>query len=397
VHTGLIAGTAYFYIVTAVNSAGESGPSVQAAATTNAPSLAVPPAPTGVTAIGGINQVSVSWSAVAGATSYNLYWSNVTGVTPANGTRISGVTSPTVGTGLPASTTFYYVVTAVNGAGESAASVQVAATTLGATPPPTTAPAAPTGVSAVGGALQVTVSWPAVTGAASYNVYWSTATGVTTSTGTRIAGVSSPFVHTGRIASTAYFYIVTAVNSAGESGPSGQTTATTSAPPLAVPPAPTGVTAIGGNKQVSISWNAASGATSYNLYWSNVTGVTTANGTRISGVTSPNVGTGLPDNTTYYYVVTAVNSVGESVASSQATATTNAAPPPVVDGATLYTTYCSGCHNPLPGEFQGASAATISDAIANNRGGMGTRFNATNGSLIKLTPAQIAAISAAMQ
>jgi len=396
---GLAANTTYTFMVRARDNPRRGAASAKVSATTTGATLppAVPAAPAGVSATGGTNQVSVSWAAVTGATSYNLYWSNVTGVTPANGTRISGVTSPTVGTGLPASTTFYYVVTAVNGAGESAASVQVAATTLGATPPPTTAPAAPTGVSAVGGALQVTVSWPAVTGAASYNVYWSTATGVTTSTGTRIAGVSSPFVHTGRIASTAYFYIVTAVNSAGESGPSGQATATTSAPPLAVPPAPTGVTAIGGNKQVSISWNAASGATSYNLYWSNVTGVTTANGTRISGVTSPNVGTGLPDNTTYYYVVTAVNSVGESVASSQATATTNAAPPPVVDGATLYTTYCSGCHNPLPGEFQGASAATISDAIANNRGGMGTRFNATNGSLIKLTPAQIAAISAAMQ
>jgi len=189
----------------------------------------VPAAPAGVTATGGTKQATISWAAVTGATSYNLYWSTTTGVTTANGTKISGVTSPAVHTGLTDSTTYFYVVTGVNNAGESAASVQVAATTLAANPPPPTVPAAPTGVTATGGANQVTLSWPAVTGAASYNVYWSTTSGVTSSTGTRIAGVTSPFVHTGLTGSTAYFYIVTAVNSAGESSASVQTTATTTA------------------------------------------------------------------------------------------------------------------------------------------------------------------------
>ena len=114
-------------------------------------------------------------------------------------------------------------------AGESAASVQVAATTLSASPPPPAVPAAPTGVTATGGANQATLSWSAVSGATSYNVYWSTTSGVTTTTGTRIAGVTSPFVHTGLSAGTAYFYVVTAASSAGESGPSVQTTATTTA------------------------------------------------------------------------------------------------------------------------------------------------------------------------
>jgi hypothetical protein len=39
----------------------------------------------------------------------------------------------------------------------------------------------------------------------------------------------------------------------------------------------------------------------------------------------------------------------------------------------------------------------ITTGIANNSGGMGTRFNASTGTVIKLTPAQITAISVALQ
>lgn len=391
---GLAANTTYYFIVRALINERRGPPSAVVSATTNATTSppTTPAAPAGVTATGGTRQVTISWPAVTGATSYNLYWSTTTGVTTANGTKISGVTSPAVHTGLADSTTYFYIVTAANSAGESAASAQVAATTLAAAPPPTAAPAAPTGVTATGSTDQVTVSWSAVTGATSYNIYWSTTSGVTTATGTRIAGVTSPFVHTGRTASTTYFYIVTAVNSAGESGASIQVTATTNPPPLAVPSAPTGVTAVGGSKQVSISWNAVSGATSYNLYWSTTAGVTTATGTKITGATSPFVHTGLADGTAYFYIVTAANSAGESVASSQATATTAAA----INGAALYTTNCSSCHGPLAtSDKRGATVSQINAGIA-NFSSMRNSILATNGG-VALTQAQIAAISAALQ
>jgi len=383
----LAAATTYSFIVRAINN-GRRGPaSAEVSATTSGttPAPTIPAAPTGASAAGGTKQATISWTAVTGASSYNLYWSTTTGVTTANGTKISGVSSPAVHTGLSDSTTYFYVLTAVNSAGESAASVQLAATTLPANAPPPSAPAAPTGVSATGGANQATVSWSAVTGATSYNVYWSTTSGVTISTGTRIAGVSSPFVQTGLAASTAYFYVVTAVNSAGESAASVQASATTDAPTATVPAAPTGVTATGGAQQVSVSWSAVSGATSYNLYWSTSSGVTIATGTKVAGAASPSVQTGLADNTAYFFIVTAVNSTGESVASAEVTASTNAA---AIDGAALYASNCSGCHGPLAtSSKRGASATAISDAIASNRGGMGS---------ISLTPAQIAAIAAAL-
>lgn len=86
------------------------------------------------------------------------------------------------------------------------------------------------------------------------------------------------------------------------------------------PSAPTGVSATAGNGQVTISWTAVSGATSYNIYWSTTTGVTKSNGTKISSATSPYTHTGLTNGTTYYYIATAVNSSGESVESAQVSA-----------------------------------------------------------------------------
>ena len=398
---GLAANTTYVFMVRARDNPRRGPPSAMVSATTSGtpPVVTVPAAPVGVSATGGTKQVTVSWPAVIGATSYNIYWSSTSGVTTANGTKVSGATSPAVLTGLADGTTYFVIVTAVNSAGESAASAQVAATTLVATPPPPTPtpPVAPTGVSATGGNEQVTVSWPAVTGATSYNIYWSTSSGVTTATGTRIAGVSSPFVHTGRTASTSYFYVVTAVNSAGESPASSEVSATTNPPPVAVPAAPTGVVAVGGTKQVTISWNPVSGATSYNLYWSTTLGVTVANGTKIAGVTSGFVHTGRADGTAYFYIVTAVNSAGESIASAQVTATTSPAPPPVIDGAALYTQLCSGCHGDIASsDKRGVTAGDITNAISANRGGMGTRFNPSTGTVAKLTPEQIAAIAAAL-
>lgn len=87
------------------------------------------------------------------------------------------------------------------------------------------------------------------------------------------------------------------------------------------PAAPTGVTATVGDTQVTISWTAVTGATSYNLYWMPTSPVTKTTGFKITGVTSPYAHTGLTNGTTYYYVITAVDIGGESVESAQVSAT----------------------------------------------------------------------------
>lgn len=190
-----------------------------------------PAAPTGVTATAGDAQVTITWPPVAGAASYNLYWSDASPVTTANA-KIAGVTSPYVHTGRVNGTTYHYAVTAVNSAGESALSAEVGATPQN--PPPGT----PTGVSATGGAGQVTVSWSPVSGVTSYNVYWSFTPGVTTTTGTKIAGVTSPYTHTGLADATAHYYVVTALGGGGESAASAEVSATTYQPVSVTVPAP---------------------------------------------------------------------------------------------------------------------------------------------------------------
>ncbi|KAA0889833.1 fibronectin type III domain-containing protein [Oryzomonas rubra] len=346
----------------------------------NIPSTPTAPvAPTGVAAVGGAGQVTVSWTAVSNATSYNVYYATTSGVTTASGTKIANATTPYVQSGLSAGTTYYYLVTAVNSTGESVASTQVSATTSAAVATPA-APVAPTGVTATGGTKQVTISWPAVSGATSYNIYYATASGVTTANGTKISNATSPAVQTGLSDSTTYYYVVTAVNSVGESAASVQIAATTLAavPAPTVPAVPTGVTATGGANQVTVSWSTVSGATSYNLYYSTTSGVTTANSTKIAGATTPYVQTGLTAGTTYYYIVTAVNSTGESAASAQISAATSA---PAFDALAYYNSVCLGCH----GSLGVRTAAQIQTAITANRGGMGS---------LGLTAAQIAAIAA---
>lgn len=92
----------------------------------------------------------------------------------------------------------------------------------------------------------------------------------------------------------------------------------------AVPTAPTGVTATPGNAQNTISWTAVTGATSYNIYWATTTGVSKSS-TKIASATSPYTHSPITNGTTYYYVVTSVNEIGESTESVQVSATPSAA------------------------------------------------------------------------
>jgi fibronectin type 3 domain-containing protein len=307
VNTGLTNGTTYYYVVSASFTGGpvaggESADSVQASAM---PQASPPAAPTGLTATPGNAQVSLSWTAATGATSYRVKRATV------SGGPYTTVASPTATSftniGLTNGTTYYYVVTAVNGGGESGNSTQISAT------PQASAPAAPTGLTATPGNAQVALSWTASTGATSYNVKRATVSGGPYTT------VASPttttFTNTGLTNGTAYYYVVTARNAGGESGNSNQASAT---PQASAPAAPTGLTAIPGNAQVTLRWTASTGATSYRVKRATVSGGPYT--TVASPTTASYTNTGLTNGTTYYYVVTAVNSGGESGNSSQVSA-----------------------------------------------------------------------------
>ena len=98
-----------------------------------------------------------------------------------------------------------------------------------------------------------------------------------------------------------------------ERGPGVTSTAT------AVPAAPTALAATAGNQQISLTWTASSGATSYHVKRATVSGgpYTQVGSPAVTSYTD----TGLTNGTSYFYVVSAVNASGESANSSQASGT----------------------------------------------------------------------------
>ena len=170
----------------------------------------IPPTPTGLAATPvSIYQIGLSWAANPGAVRYNIKRATTSGgpyTTVAAGVNTTNHTDSWLNAGTP----YYYVVSAINGSGESADSTQASATTLA------NAPDAPTDLTAVLGHNQATLSWTAVGGAASYTVERSTITGgpyTTVASGL----TDATYTNTGLTNDVTYYYIVVADNAYGSS------------------------------------------------------------------------------------------------------------------------------------------------------------------------------------
>jgi fibronectin type 3 domain-containing protein len=318
-------GTQYYYTVAAVNAAGTSPQSGEASAT---PQATVPSAPTGLVASAGNGQVMLSWTVPnsdggSPITGYNVYRGTSAGGEGSTPVATNVVSSSFTDTGLTNGTTYYYKVAAVNAVGTSPQSGEASATPQAAV----TAPSAPQGLTATGGNGSVQLSWtaPASNGGANitgYNVYRGTSAGGEGSTPVAAGVTTTSFTDTTLTNGTTYYYTVAAVNSAGTSPPSGEASAT---PKATVPTAPLGLTASAGNGSVSLSWsvpasNGGSPVTGYSVYrGTSAGGESTTPVTTVTGTTFTD--TGLTNGTTYYYKVAAVNAVGTSAQSGEASAT----------------------------------------------------------------------------
>ena len=101
---------------------------------TSASCTAAPTAPSGLAAASS-SQINLSWTASTAGTgcsiTYSVFRSTTSGFTPSSSNQIASSVSATTysDTGLAASTTYYYLVEAVDSAGTSAASNQASATT----------------------------------------------------------------------------------------------------------------------------------------------------------------------------------------------------------------------------------------------------------------------------
>ncbi len=183
---------------------------------------AVASTPTHLTGTAGDGQVALGWYPSSGATTYNVKRATFSGGPYA--TIVNVATTTHVDTSVVNGTTYYYVVAAVNGAGESGNSTQVSATPQGATPPQ-----APTSLTAsASGKKKINLRWTQSSSpnVVSNKVYRATASGGPYSLVATIAATTS-YNNTGLNSGTTYYYVITAVNSGGlESTASNQASAT---------------------------------------------------------------------------------------------------------------------------------------------------------------------------
>jgi len=168
-------------------------------------------------------------------------------------------------------------------------------------------PAAPAGVAATTTrCTDVQVTCNTVTGATSYNVMRGTTCGTAVKTFTK---VTSPYKDSTAVAGTTYQYWVVAVSACGKGGNSSCAAGIR----LSAPAAPAGVAATTTRcTDVQVTWNASTGAASYNVL-RGVTCGTVVN--TFTNVTSPYTDTTAVAGTAYQYWVVAVNPCGNSAKS----------------------------------------------------------------------------------
>ncbi len=179
-------------------------------------------------------------------------------------------------------------------------------------------------LSATAGNATVHLTWtaPSTGGSAvtNYNVYRGTASGGETALATTGAGTS--YDDNAANNGTKYYYQVSAVNAVGEGARSNEVSATPQA--VSAPTAPRNLTAKrASNRGVNLSWtapssNGGSAITGYRIYRSTSSNTETIL-VSIGNITSYR-DTATKNGVTYFYKVTAVNSVGESLPSNEASA-----------------------------------------------------------------------------
>ena len=294
------AGTIYHYQVSAVTNAGTGPASTPTSA--SAGTVSTPPQTLAVTQTT-VGQLDLSWAAPAddgstgGITGYKVYRDGAVIATLGNVLIYNDAT-------IAAGTQYTYTVTALNAAGESTVSNGIVTTSWAV-------PDAPTGATASGG-IPIVINWNTPNSDSpitDYKVYRD---------GSLVATVTAPtltYSDSNVTPNTTYSYTISAVSAVGEGAQSSSTSGQSGVPPAQI----TTFTATPvDSSRIKLDWAAPNDngytITSYKIYkGGNLIGTT-------AGLTYTD--TGLQNNTTYSYTVTAVNVGGEGTQSAAQTATT---------------------------------------------------------------------------
>ncbi len=278
--------TAYNYKICCNNADGAGAYSAVKSIKTQASSSSqLPQVPSGITKRSTDSSAAVSWSAVSGATGYDFKF---------NGTVYSLTGTSKEITGLSANTGYKFQVCAKNSQGTSQYSAEQTVTT---------APKAPTNISAVSTTDTATVSWNNVTGATGYilninNKDYHIGAGATSYT---VSGLNPK---------TTYSYKMCCKNADGVGAYGTSRSVKTQA---LLPAVPTGIQQTATDNSVTISWNTTANATSYDLKF---------NGSTYSQNATSKTLTGLISGRKYNYQVRGKNADGAGAYSAEQTVTT---------------------------------------------------------------------------
>ena len=339
-HTGLVTGTAYSYKVYAINSVGTSVASGEITITPTMSSAGtLPGSPTGLVGTPvSPTQATLSWTAPANGgypiTGYKIEYrigsGSYTELVPTTGSTATTYSH----TGMTAGQVYVYRVYAITQLGQSEKSSSETTVTLKPASS-SSAPGAPPGLSATAvSPTQVNLSWSAPSnnggypisgyrievkkGSASYST-------LTASTGNS----TTTYSHIGLVTGTTYSYKVYAINSIGTSTASPEASATPTTTSISSSPAPpTGLTATASSAtQINLSWSAPSNnggspiigyKIEYKLGASGAYSVLVANTANTATAYSH---TALSTGQSYVYRISAINAVGTSNPSPEASAT----------------------------------------------------------------------------
>ncbi|MFP5372120.1 MAG: fibronectin type III domain-containing protein, partial [Actinomycetes bacterium] len=298
------------YAVVAVDRHGNR--SAPSAPVSSSDDTAPPAAPTGLTATRGDGSVGLAWTAnpEPDLASYRVLRggveiATVTGTSYTDAGRTNGVP-------------YTYTLVAVDTSGNRSAESAPAS----ATPTDLTAPSAPTGLVATAGENQVTLSWAAnpEPDLASYRVLRG---------GVEIATViGTSYTDVGRTNGVTYTYTLVAVDGSGNR--SAQSAPASATPVDGPPAAPTGVTAIPGDRRATLSWTAPPDP--------DVVGyrVRAEDGSTVATATAPTTSApvaGLTNGVQYRFTVVAVDAGGNVSVASGSVSVTPASPAVPVTGA----------------------------------------------------------------
>ena len=309
--TGLTAGTAYKFKVTATNSVGTSPQS------NTSPSFStLPPSAPGVPTIGtvlGTSATAISIPYTTGA----INGSAITGFTTTSSPSVSlTLTSAATANPLTYSGTFVqgqaytFSMTATNGAGTSSSS----SASNSITPYAAAAPAAGI-IGSVTSSNATTVSVPFTAPASNGSSITSYSVSSSPSIALTYSGTTSPMAVTGTfVQGQSYTFTIAATNGAGSGAASSASNALT--PFAAGPPdAPTiGFGTVIDSQTVTVSFS--SPANNRGAAIANYTATSSPGGITASSTSSPITVSGLTVNTAYTFTVTATNSAGTSDSST---------------------------------------------------------------------------------